>query len=218
MKRTVKGCTQIKKITAYWLVGYALMIFLAGCNFPTPLYHVYSRQWNFSSGILTLIFAVYAILVIPSLLFFGHISDQLGRRRMIAVSLMLGLIGSALLAAAQSVAWLFAARALQGIGTGIISGSATAGLVELQPAGDRRRAALTATVATAAGIAVGPLFAGLLAQYAPWSLTLPYLVHIVFLLPAALLIWAIPEQDSARLREVVWQPRRPKVPKLSTPV
>src|SRR5207237_1004067 len=71
-------------------------------------------------------------------------------------------------------AWLFAARSLQGLAVGMIGGAATAALVELDPANDRRRAALFAGLAQAGGSALGPVAAGMLGQWAPDPLRLPY--------------------------------------------
>lgn len=203
----------LSRRAAYLLVGYALLLLLVGTSIPTPLYHVYGQRWGFSSGAVTLIFAIYVILLIPSLLFFGKVSDQLGRKRVLLPGLLLAVLGSVVFALAQGVVWLCIARAIQGIATGAVSGSATAALVEQQPDGDRQRASVFATTANNTGAAIGPLLAGLLAQYAPLPLVLPYLVQIVLLLPAAILVWALPEKARASLRDVSWKPRRPGVPR-----
>jgi len=203
----------LSRRAAYFLVGYALLMLLVGTGMPTPLYHVYGQKWGFSSGLVTVIFAVYVLLLIPSLLFFGKVSDQLGRKRVLLPGLLLAVLGSILFALAQGVVWLFIARAIQGIATGAVSGSATAALVEQQPDGDRRRASVFATTANNTGAAIGPLLAGLLAQYAPLPLMLPYLVQIALLLPSALLVGALPEKNRASLRDVSWKPRRPGVPR-----
>ena len=46
---------------AFWLVGYVFAAVILGTALPTPLYAIYQRQWHFSAGVLTLIFAVYAV-------------------------------------------------------------------------------------------------------------------------------------------------------------
>src|SRR5205823_9674964 len=88
---------------------------------------------HFSSAVLTLVFATYAIVLAPSLLLFGQLSDRFGRRVVIAVGLAAAVAGLALFASARGTAWLFAARAAQGVAVGAISGTATAALVELEP-------------------------------------------------------------------------------------
>ncbi len=60
---------------------------------PSPLYQTYASLWGFSSVLLTLIYATYAIGVLGSLLLAGRVSDVAGRRPVLAAAL------SALLAA-----------------------------------------------------------------------------------------------------------------------
>src|SRR5947209_5423002 len=46
----------------------------------TPLYLIYQQQLGFSQITLTLIYAAYAIGNLAALLFFGRLSDRVGRR------------------------------------------------------------------------------------------------------------------------------------------
>src|SRR5215471_1686069 len=109
---------------------------MAGANLATPLYAVYAHRFHFSSLVLTAIFATYAVVLVPSLILFGRLSDRFGRRLVILLGLASATCGLVLLAAAQGTAWLFTARAFQGVAVGMISGAATAALVELDPGGD----------------------------------------------------------------------------------
>ena len=86
---------------------------------------------------LTLVFAVYALVLAPSLLLFGELSDRIGRRPVILGGLAMGTIALGLFALASGVAWLFAARIAQGLSVGMAGGAATAALVELDPRDDR---------------------------------------------------------------------------------
>jgi MFS family permease len=113
-------------------------------------------------------------------------------------------------ASARSAAWLFAARALQGLAVGMVSGPATAALVELDPRRDERRPALLAGLAQAGGSGLGPLVAGVLAQWAPAPLHLSYLILLGATLGAAGLALALPE-PAYRSREP-WRIQRPRVP------
>src|SRR4051795_7439149 len=103
---------------AFVIVAAALFVLLLDGNLPTPLYAVYRDEFGFSGTTLTLIFAVYAIALIPSLLVFGQLSDRVGRRPVIAGGLAVGAVGLLLLALAQSTAMLLVARAVQGIALG----------------------------------------------------------------------------------------------------
>jgi MFS family permease len=193
----------------FFIVAGALFVLLAASNMPTPLYAVYRERFGFSSAVLTLIFATYAVVLVPSLLLFGQLSDRLGRRRVIATGLGVAMVGLALFALARSTAWLFAARAVQGLSVGAITGAATAGLVELEPDGDRHRAALLSVLAQAGGCAAGPLTAGALAQWAPEPRVLCYLVAIVVTAAAAVAALSIPEPTTPSGH---WQIQWPSVP------
>src|SRR4051794_15836641 len=181
------------RATAFVVVGAAWFAMMAGSNLATPLYAIYAREFGFSKAVLTLVFATYALVLAPSLLVFGQLSDRLGRRRVMAAGFATATVGLALFAAAGSLAWLFAARAVQGLAVGMISGAAAAALVELDPAPQEDRAALFAALAQAGGSASGPVIAGMLAEWAPWRLHLPFYVFICLGVTATVAALAIPE-------------------------
>lgn len=202
---------------AYGLVAVALGLAVLGTNVPSPLYGVYADEWGFSSGLVTLIFAVYCFVLIGALLVFGRLSDAVGRRPVVLAALLVIAFGSLLFALAQGVAWLLAARAVQGLAVGMLSGAATASLAELHPRVDRGAAALAATVALTGGSAVGPLFGATLAEYGPYPLVLPYLANLGLLVPViAAFWWVVPETVAPKPRaeraERSWRIRRPRVP------
>ncbi|MCX4094358.1 MFS transporter [Nocardia sp. alder85J] len=192
----------------FWATGYTLLVLLTGTNLPTPLYHGYQQRFGFSTLTVTLIFAVYMAVLIPSLLIAGPLSDAIGRRRVLAPAVVLAVLGSLAFALAQNIGWLFVARVLQGIALGAASGPLTAALNELEPRGDRRRASLVSTIASVGGLGTGPVLAGLLAQYFPAPHVTPFVLEIVLLIPAAITIALLP-RGTVTSR---WRPRRPGVP------
>ena len=192
------------------VVWVAWVVLMAGVNLPTPLYAVYSQRFGFSSAVLTAVFALYAFVLVPALMLFGQLSDRLGRRLVLLMGLGAGAAGLIIFALAESTAWLFAGRAFQGLAVGMASSAATAALVELEPACDTRRPALLAGLAQAGGSGAGPLIAGLLAEWAPDPLRLPYVVLLVATAAVGLLALRIPEP--LRARSGRWQITRPAVP------
>src|SRR4051812_16893359 len=98
----------------------AWLVVMMGVNLATPLYAVYAARFGFSSLVLTAIFAVYAFVLVPALLLFGGLSDRFGRRPVMLAGIAVACVGLALFAAARSTAWLFGARALQGLAVGLI--------------------------------------------------------------------------------------------------
>src|SRR3954469_8806880 len=110
--------------TAFLVVSAAWFVMMAGANLATPLYATYERDFGFDSAVLTLVFATYALVLAPSLLVFGKLSDRLGRRRVMAGGYATATVGLVLFAFAGGLPWLFAARAVQGLAVGMISGAA----------------------------------------------------------------------------------------------
>src|SRR5881394_1971510 len=117
------GDEALRPVLVVWL---AWLLLMAGANLAAPLYAIYAARFGFSSLVLTAIFAAYAVVLVPSLLFFGRLSDRFGRRPVMLAGLAAACLGLGLFALAQSTAWLFAARVLQGLAVGMISGPATA--------------------------------------------------------------------------------------------
>lgn len=202
---TGRGFVPVLVVWASWLV------LMAGANLATPLYAVYASRFGFSSLVLTSIFATYAFVLVPSLVLFGRLSDRFGRRPVNAAGLLVASGGLLLFAFAEGESWLYGARALQGLAVGMISGATTAALVELDPDDDRRRAAMFAGLAQAGGSAAGPLLAGVLAQWAPDRLRLPFLVGLALTVVAAVAVLVLPEQQDGE-REP-WRIQWPRVPR-----
>lgn len=179
-----------RRLFCYFAVAYALFVSIMSTNAPAPLYALYSQKWHLSPLTITAVFAVYAVALLGSLLLLGGISDVVGRKPVLLASLLLNVGSAALFAGAHSVGWLYAARAVQGLSTGLLTAAATAALVELEPRNDQRKASVINSAALMSGSALGPLVFGLLAQYVGAPLVLPFVVELVMVAAAfAGLLW-----------------------------
>jgi MFS family permease len=159
-RRTLPGAA------AFWiLAGLFLMLFFASAA-ASPLYPVYQVKFGFSAATLTAIFAVYVLVLLVTLLFFGSVSDYLGRLPVITTALIFSVAGCVVFLAAHATGELYLARSLQDVATGLASGPAGAALIDLQPAGSQRAPLMTSTFSNL-GLAVGALVTSVLVQYAP---------------------------------------------------
>lgn len=193
-------------------VAAAFLVTMLGATLPTPLYPLYERHFGFGALLSTVVFATYAGGVLAALLFLGRLSDQVGRRPVLALGLLLAAASSAAFVVPDSVSALFAGRLLSGLSAGIFTGTATAAIVDLAPPDRRARAGLIAAVVTIVGLSLGPPVAGLLAQTAPHPLQLPYVVHLLLLVPAAVAVWLVPEPLAVRAGPLDLRPQRLGVP------
>src|SRR5882757_4430117 len=177
----------------YALAAVVFAIGMAGTTLPTPLYGLYRQEIGFSELMVTVVFAVYAGGVIAALLIAGNFSDLLGRRPVLFFGLGLSMLSAVCFVFEGGLPVLLVGRLLSGFSAGLFSGAATAAVTELAAPGQRGRAALAATAANMGGLGCGPLLSGVLAQYAPYPLRLPYLVHLGLLVLSCAVTWVLPE-------------------------
>jgi len=149
------------------------------------------------------IFAIYAFGVIAGLLIFGNLSDEIGRKPVLLLGVLLSALSAVLFVFADSLAPIYAARVISGLSAGIFTGTATATLVDLAPGDRRRLASLVAVVVNLGGLGLGTLLAGLLADYCTSPLRLPFIVDLGLLAPALIGLLLTPEtveRERFRLR------------------
>ena len=186
-----------------WFLAVTLLSFLAASTAPTPLYHLYQEQMQFSAATLTLIFGVYALSLLVALLTVGSLSDYLGRRPVIFTAVVLNILAMLLFIHADSVTWLISARVLQGFATGMATAVLGATLLDT----DRERGPLVNSVAPLTGMAIGGLGCGVLAEFAPAPLHLTYWLLLALFVMQALYVWRLPESVSRQAG--VWASLRP---------
>src|SRR4029077_3892206 len=166
---------------------------MVGTTLPTPMYALYGQEMHFAVLTTTVIYATYAGGVLFALLAFGRWSDAFGRRPVLLAGVVFALASAAVFLVADSVSLLLVARVLSGLSAGIVTGTATAAVIEAAPENWHTRAAAVATVANIGGVGIGPLLAGLLVEYAAAPLHLSFIVHIVLALLAGAAVLLVPE-------------------------
>ena len=173
-------------------LAITLLTFLAASSAPTPLYHLYQQHLDFSAGMLTLIFGVYALSLLAALLTVGSLSDYLGRKPVIFAALILEMLAMLLFINESSVAWLIVARTLQGFATGMATAVLGAALLDT----DREQGPLINSLAPLLGMACGAMGCSLLVEFAPFPTQLIYWVLFGAMLLQALLVLRLPETVS----------------------
>ena len=173
-------------------LAITLLTFLAASSAPTPLYHLYQEGLHFSAGMLALIFGVYAISLLAALLTVGSLSDHLGRKPVIFAALVLDMLAMLLFINEGSVAWLIAARTLQGFATGMATAVLGAALLDT----DRQQGPLVNSVAPLLGMACGAMGSSLLVEFAPLPTQMIYWTLFALMFLQAIYVWRLPETVS----------------------
>jgi MFS family permease len=200
----------------FWAIAFAFLTVMAFSTVPTPLWSLYRERDGFSAFVVTLVFAAYAVGVVVSLFLAGHVSDWYGRRRVLVPALVMNVLAGVVFLLWPDLPGLVIARVLTGVGTGVVTATATVWLAELhaahRPEEGSRRPQVVATAANLGGIGFGALVSGVLAQWFAGPLALPYVVFVVALLLALVLALATPETRAAASPRPRYRPQRVAVP------
>jgi predicted MFS family arabinose efflux permease len=158
------------------------------------------------------VFAVYAVGVVISLLLAGHISDWVGRKKVLVPGIALELAAAIAFLSSTSLPVLLTARLVSGLGVGLVTATATAYLHDLhvahRPGASGQRFELVSTAANIGGLGVGPLVSGILAQWVAAPLRTPYLVFAVLLAVAAAAVALTPETVRPPQPRPAYRPQR----------
>jgi MFS family permease len=186
----------LSRRASFWAAAAFAFLAFAANTAASPLYRVYEDRFHFAPITLTLLFTVYIIVLLATLLLFGSVSDYTGRRMVLLAGLAFGAAGCGLFLLADGVGLLFAARALQGVAVGLISGAASAALFDLRPAGDA--APVVSSAAPTGGQALGAIGASVLAQYAPAPTHLVWWLLLGAFTTGVVTVLAMPEPGTVR--------------------
>jgi predicted MFS family arabinose efflux permease len=166
--------------SGFWTVAYAYLIVMAFATLPSPLYGLYRTRDHLSAFMITVIYATFAGGTIASLLAVPSIAVRVGRRGVMLSAVAIMMAGAALLAGWKALPGLLIGRLITGVSVGLAAGTAITYLIELRlranPKASTVRAQTIGTSVTVAGLGIGALIGGLLAQWEKLQLTLPYLV------------------------------------------
>jgi MFS family permease len=196
--RSLYGPT-LPRRAAFWLLAAVLCLLFVATAAPATLYDVYQAEWHFSVTTLTAVFAVYAFVLLVTLLMFGSVSDYFGRRRTIIAGLAAYGMACGVFLAAGGVEALFVARALQVVAVGLATGALGAAMLELQAEGSSLAAPVT-SAAGPLGLAIGGFGASALVQYGPARTHLVWWLLLCAGLALVVAVLAVPESGTAPSR------------------
>ncbi|GAA3580677.1 MFS transporter [Kribbella ginsengisoli] len=209
---TAREPRTLSRKASFWTAAAVAGLSLWTSAAPTTTYPLYARTWHLTPTATTAIFAVYPIVLVVFLLVFGQLSDYIGRRTTMLYGLAAMLGGVLLFAVAPSVGWVYAGRALMGVGVGLALAPATAAAVEFSARGKAARASSVTTAATTVGLSLATIVGGGLIQYGPAPRHLDFWVLVAVIAAVFPFVWAMPRhtKDESQGR---WRPRPIRVPK-----
>ncbi len=171
---------------------------MASASAPSPFYPVLQRQMAFSDAIMTVIFAVYAIVLLFGLLTAGSSSDHLGRRLVSSFAFIILAAAALAFESADSPAGLIGARALQGIACAFLLSTLSAAIVDLEPPDRPGLAAICNATIPMIGLAVGALASGFVMEHVAYPKTSVFVAITIISFALAAAVWFLPETSLRR--------------------
>ena len=145
------------------VIFLTVFVNLVGFGIIIPLLPFYAETFGASPVVIGLLFAAFSVAQLVAAPALGALSDRFGRRPVLIFSLIGTVISFAMLAMAQNLAVLFAARVIDGLSGGNIT-TARAYIADVTGPEDRAKAFGFLGAAFGLGFIVGPGLAGLFAQ------------------------------------------------------
>ncbi|MFF0246713.1 MFS transporter [Streptosporangium sandarakinum] len=165
-----------------------------GGNQFTPLLLMYRRLGGYSALSVDAFLGAYVVGLVPGLLLAGPVSDRRGRRPVLVAGAVASAVASLVLCFGGQSAWaIYAGRLITGVAVGTAMSVGSSWVKELSTGADGGLAARRAALCQTAGFALGAGVAGALAQWGPWPMVTPYVVHLLLAVAIPVLLLRVPE-------------------------
>jgi DHA1 family bicyclomycin/chloramphenicol resistance-like MFS transporter len=162
-----------------------------------------AREFNTSTGSISLAVTLFLLAFAASQLVWGPASDRFGRRPVMFVGLALFVVGSLVSLSAGSVPILVASRVVQGFGGGVGPAIGRAMVIDIYPRERATRILAVITVSTALAPMLSPIVGGVLDEIWDWHAV--FVVQTFWGLMLATGYWlvfgeTVPARDPGALR------------------
>ena len=167
------------------VIFLTIFVNLVGFGIIIPLLPFYAGTFGASPFVVGLLFASFSLAQLVASPLLGELSDRWGRRPVLILSLIGTAVSFAMLAVAQSLAMLFAARIVDGLSGGNIT-TARAYIADVTEEENRAKAYGVLGAAFGLGFIVGPALG---AAFSHISYTAPIWAAAAITLIATVLAW-----------------------------
>lgn len=149
-----------------WTIFLTVFLDLLGFGLVVPYLPGVARTYGATAFVATLLGAAYSLMQLFFVPFWGQLSDRTGRRPVLVISAFASAVGFLILARADTLWMLFAARIWNGIATSNIS-VAQAYIADVTEPRDRAKGMGLIGAGIGIGFVLGPVVGGLLEAVSP---------------------------------------------------
>ncbi|AUX95223.1 multidrug efflux MFS transporter EmrD [Mixta gaviniae] len=157
-----------------------------------PAMATIAEAFNVRDGVMQRVMAAYLMTYGGSQLFYGPLSDSIGRKPVILAGMAVFMVGALGALFAPSIDWLVAASALQGLGTGVAGVMARTMPRDLYSGSALRRANSLLNMGILFSPLVAPLIGAMLTRLFGWHACFAFLLLLCVMVTGAMARW-LPE-------------------------
>ncbi|HEV8660952.1 MAG TPA: MFS transporter [Thermoanaerobaculia bacterium] len=158
---TYRRLRALMKKTSLFVLFLTVFIDLIGFGMVIPFLSFYAREYGASGVVVGAVVGVYSIMQFFVAPVWGRLSDRIGRRPVILISLTASCTGYLLFALSRNLTLLFASRLIAGVG-GANIGTAQAYIADVTTPEERARGMGLIGAAFGMGFILGPPLSGVL--------------------------------------------------------
>lgn len=165
-----------------------MIIIYSASSAPIPLYSSYKLILGLTKANLSMSAVTYFLGTVISLLFLGRISDYIGRRKAILLTVLIAIIGCLSFLYVNSYIVFLIARLMQGLSCGLASSCVGAYIVDTTPGENSKISAIFTSGCTMIGLSLGCFSSAVVSQLNPANVYLTYLTLILLMIIISILI------------------------------
>ncbi len=143
-------------------ISNLFLVFL-GAGLVIPVLPTLKEQMHFSGTTMGMMISIFAIAQLVASLIAGALSDKIGRKKLIALGMIVFSFSELLFGLAQVKTGFYISRALGGVAAAMIMPSVTAYVADLTTIAERPKAMGLVSAAISGGFIIGPGIGGFLA-------------------------------------------------------
>jgi MFS family permease len=183
---------------------WVVLMMSCGATFISSLFPLYGEHFRLNSLEITILFAVYAAMLLPTLLVVGARGSAWGLKRVLRYSIWISIASTLLFIVSSNVMMLYGARILEGIAYGAFTGTASAFLLKQTAQNKVGTAIKLSGIIVNIGFGLGPAISGLIIQYVHMMpLRLPYWFLLVMLVSSLVVLEILPNHEETQSQKRV---------------
>ncbi|WP_262886518.1 MFS transporter [Winogradskyella wichelsiae] len=192
------------------IITGVLFLITASVNLEMPLFRIYTENEHFGVGMVGFAFASYIGGLLPTALFFGGLSDKIGKKKVLIMALLLSTLSVLIISLYPNLYVLFASRVLVGCAVALSIATGSSFLSDLFTTDKETNSSNIVALATALGFGSGALFTGIYLAYYTTLVPLTYWVVLVLSVVWLLITMTLPESGYNPDKKMIKLPLFPK--------